>query len=196
MTLLVEQQIVYTGRLMFERRLTDISGGNISVRMRDAVYITPRFAGSRQHWDLSPEDIVVGPLAGNKLLDHPRISREAGVHLAIYRAYPQAGAIIHAHAYHIQPFAAAEKPIEPVLEGAERFGVIGLARYAPSHSPELSAYVVEGLQEKQANMIENAAALLLPRHGIVVVSKGLATALEALEQIDWNAWCILARKQL
>lgn len=192
----LQDQIVYTGRMMFERHLTDIAGGNISARDGNQVYITPRYAGSRQHWRLAAEDILDGPLEGNDLLDHPRITREAGVHLAIYRAFPEAAAIIHAHAFHIQPFVAAEMPIEPVLEATEKFGVIGLTQYAPSHSPELGGYVVAGLHDKRDNITNNAAAALMPRHGIVVVSVNLASALDALERIDWNAWCILARKLL
>lgn len=188
------KQITAIGRRMFERRLTDIAGGNISARAGETIYITPRYAGSRQHWQLSPGDILSGPLFGDELLQHPRISREAGVHLAVYRAFPEAGAIIHAHAYHIQPFAAAGKPIEPVLEHTEKYGVIPLARYAPSHTPELGQYVVEALQGRQQLMRENAAAVIIPMHGIVVVSQDLLAALDALERIDWNAWCLLARR--
>ncbi len=190
------EQIVYTGRMMFERRLTDIAGGNISARVGDTVYITPRYAGSRQHWDLAEQDILVGPLHGDELMNHPRITREAGVHLAVYRAFPEAAAIIHAHSFHIQPFVAAELPIEPVLEAVDKFGVINLTRYSPSHSPELGEYVVAGLQDKRANIPVNAAAALIPRHGIVLVSASLVMALDALERIDWNAWCILARRWL
>ena len=89
---------------------------------------------------------------------------------------------------------AAGKPIEPVLEATEKFGVINLTQYAPSHSPELGGYVVVGLLSKRGNIAANAAATLIPRHGIVVVSASLASALDALERIDWNAWCLLARR--
>ena len=57
----VRELVAYTGRLMFERRLTDISGGNVSALDGDNIVITPRFAGSRQHWDVEPEAIAARP---------------------------------------------------------------------------------------------------------------------------------------
>lgn len=42
---------------MFQRHLTDLAGGNISVRIGDTLYMTPRYAGARFHWDLVPEQI-------------------------------------------------------------------------------------------------------------------------------------------
>lgn len=186
------EQIVYTGKMMFKRRLTDIAGGNISARQGEIVYITPRYAGSRQHWQLDPADILSGSLNDPEFEADPRLTREAGVHLSIYRAFPTAGAVIHAHAYHIQPFAAAQKPIEPVLEHTQKYGVIPLTRYSASHTPELGGYVVEALRSQEANLLEHAAAALIPTHGIVVVSRDLLAALDALERIDWNAWCLLA----
>jgi L-fuculose-phosphate aldolase len=190
------EQIVYTGRVMFTRRLTDIAGGNISARDGDALLITPRYAGSKQHWNLQPGDLLRGPWQSDELLVDPRVSREAGVHLAIYRAFPQAVVVIHAHAFHIQPFVAAEKPVEPVLEHTQKYGWIGFCQYAPSHTPELGGYVVAALSEKAGQICDCAAAVMIPQHGIVVVSADLLSALDALERIDWNCWCLLARKNI
>jgi L-fuculose-phosphate aldolase len=190
------EQIVYAGRLMFERRLSDLSGGNISARQGDYIYITPRYAGSRQGWQLDPSDILVGPLQGDELLNHPRISREAKVHLAIYRAYPEVGAVIHAHPFHVLAFAAAGRPIVPVLESAQKFGVIPVTPFAPAHSQEIAGHVVAALAGKEANIHKQAAAAIVPTHGIVVAGKDLLAALDALERIDWNAWCILAGRLL
>jgi L-fuculose-phosphate aldolase len=36
--------------------------------------------------------------------------------------------------------------------------------------------------------------VLLPYHGIIVAGKNLLAAVDALERIDWNAWCILAQQ--
>ena len=35
--------------------------------------------------------------------------------------------------------------------------------------------------------------MLLPKHGIVVAGLDLWAAIDALERIDWNAWCILSQ---
>lgn len=192
----VPEQIIYVARRMFERRLTDMAGGNISVRVGDLIYITPRYAGSRQHWQLSTDDILCSALASDEILQQPRLSREGKVHLAIYREFPDVGAVIHAHPFHVLPFCVAGRAIEPVLEATQKFGVTPVAPFAPAHSADLAQNVVASLRGREANMRKQAAAVLLPWHGIVVAGLDLWAAIDALERIDWNAWCILSQGML
>ncbi|MCS6828772.1 MAG: class II aldolase/adducin family protein [Caldilinea sp.] len=192
----IAEQIVQIVRLMFERHLTDIAGGNVSAREGEKIYITPRYAGSRQHWQLAPADILCAPIDGDALLQHPRCSREGRVHLAIYRSYPDVGAVIHAHPFHVLPFCVAGRPIEPVLEGTQKFGVTPVAPFAPAHSETLAQHVVEALRGREAIIRKQAAAVLLSKHGIVVAGVDLLAAVDALERIDWNAWCILGQNLL
>jgi L-fuculose-phosphate aldolase len=190
------EQLVEIGRRMFERKLTDISGGNISVRDGEIMFISPRYSGSKQHWQLEPEDIICAPFRSDEIISHPMLSREGKAHIAIYRVFPDVQAVIHAHAYNIQPFVAAGRPIQPILEGVEKFGTIPVARFAPAHSPELADYVVDGLRGQEDRIKVQAAAVLMPRHGIFVAGKNLLAAVDALERIDWNCWCILAQRLL
>ena len=192
----VRELVAYTGRLMFERRLTDISGGNVSALDGDNIVITPRFAGSRQHWDVDPEQLLRGPFATDELLADPRFSREGKMHLAIYRNFPDVKGVIHAHPFHVQPFVVACRPIEPVLEATQKFGVTDVIPAAPAHSDALAENVVAGLRGKEDRIRKQAAAVLIPYHGIVVAGKDLLATVDALERIDWNAWCILAGKWL
>ena len=190
----VPEQISYVGRRMFERRLTDMAGGNISVRDGKTMYITPRFSGGKKHWQLEVEDVISGALDTDDILKHPMFSREGQTHVEIYRQFPDANAVIHAHPFHVLPFCAAGRPIPPVLEGTQKFGVIECCEAAPAHSRELADKVVASFQGKDDRIRKHAAAILLPLHGIVVVSKDLFLAIDALERIDWNAYCVLARK--
>lgn len=188
-----EELVAYVGRRLFERRLTDMSGGNISLREGGQIYISPRFSGSKKHWQLVPEDILKGPIDTDELLADPMCSRETRVHLAIYRSFPDASGIVHAHPFHVLPFCAADRPIEMILESTRKFGTVDVIRAAPAHSPDLAANVVEGLRGKEQNIRAQAAAVLAPKHGIFVAGKTLMAAIDATERIDWNAWCILAR---
>ncbi len=192
----IAEQIVYTGRKMFERMLTDFSGGNISARVDDQIWITPRFAGSKQHWHLSTSDILHGPIYSDALLENPRFSREGKAHLAIYRTFPEAQAVIHAHPFYVLPFCVAEKPIHPPLELAEKFETIKVIPYSPAHSDALAANIVSGLQGQNHIIQKQAAGLVLPRHGIIMAGKDLYATLDAVERINWNAWCILAQDML
>jgi L-fuculose-phosphate aldolase len=192
----VPEQICYVGQMMFERRLTDFSGGNISVRDGDTIWISPRYAGSKQHWNLDPSDIVHGPIDTEEITEHPRFSREGYAHLSVYRTFPDAQACIHAHPFYVLPFCAAGKPIIPVLESSEKFESIDVIPFAPAHSRDLAANIVEGLRPREHLIAKKAAGVILPRHGTFMAGGDLFDVLDVVERINWNAWCILAQNML
>jgi L-fuculose-phosphate aldolase len=192
----IAEQIALVGRRMFERRLTDMSGGNISAREGNNIYITPRFSGGKKHWQLEAEDIISGTIENNDILEHPMFSREGKAHLAIYRNFPDVTAVLHAHPLHVLPFCAAAKSIRPVLEGTQKFGVIECVEAAPAHTSNLAESIVEGFRGKEDRIRVQAAAVLLPYHGIIVAAKTLLLGIDALERIDWNAYCLIAGKQV
>jgi L-fuculose-phosphate aldolase len=164
------------------------------LRAGDQIFISPRYADYQWGWQLEPEQIVSGPIDDDTLVDHPAFSREGKAHLAIYRTFPEAQAIIHAHPFHVMPFCAATKPIEPLIDAAMIFGPIEPVPYAPPNSQELADNIVAGLQGKEELIASFAAPVLMPKHGVMIVGKDLYAALEALIKIDMNAWCILAQK--
>ena len=86
--------IVEIGGRMAGRWSANAAGGNISLRAGDRIYISPRYADLRWGWRLHPEQILSGPIADDTLTGQPMFSREGLAHLAIYRAFPDAQAII------------------------------------------------------------------------------------------------------
>jgi L-fuculose-phosphate aldolase len=188
--------IVEIGRRMAGYWAANAAGGNISMRVGDQIHISPRYADLRWGWQLEPEQIVSGPIADDSLVGHPHFSREGLAHLAIYRAFPEAQAIVHAHPFHVMPFAAAAKPMPPLIDASTIFGTIEPVAYATPNTQELADNVVAGLQGKEQLMVEFAAPVLLPKHGVFVAGKDLYASLEAVVKIDMNAWCILAQKLL
>jgi L-fuculose-phosphate aldolase len=189
-----QEVLAYIGQMLFKRRLTDFAGGNISLRVEDTIYISPRYSGSRQHWHIDPDTIVSGNILTDEVLNQPTFSREGKAHLGVYREFPEAAGIIHAHPFYVLPFAASERPIGPVLESTEKFGLIEPVEFAPAHSQALADHIVNALKDKRERITKHAAALLLPRHGLFAVSKDIFLCLDAVERINWNAWCILAQK--
>ena len=187
----IRQRIVAIGRLMYQRFLTDSAGGNISVRMGKQVLSTPRYAGSKQQWQLEPEQLVL--VDPEHLMEEQaaRISREIQAHFAIYRALPLAGAVIHAHPRYVMPFATLGLPIPPVWEDTIKFGAIGLVPEAPAHSAELAETVAQALLPQAAALQKHGLAVLIPKHGIVVAGRDLDDAYDTLERINGNAECIL-----
>lgn len=189
-------QIIEVGRLMYERFLTDSAGGNVSARLAGRIYLTPRYAGARYHWRLRPELINVLDEGHNVLAGPTPISRESEMHLALYDAFPEAGGIIHAHAPYLMVFASAGRPMPPVMEYTEKFGVIGLTAPARSHTPALAQAVVAYMKERESQFARHALAALLPRHGVVVMARDLLEAYDTLERLENNARCLIRQRLL
>ena len=179
---------------MFERRLTDIAGGNISCRQGESIYSTPTGAGQKYFWNLPRDQIIRAPIFTDELLENPRHSKESISHLLVYRAYPQVKAIIHAHPIHVLPFCAAEKPLETTLKSAQVYGsMFEIIAKKPMFSREQGEEIIAKLQGKDEIMKTFGAALLMPKHGVFIVAPNLNKALDCLERMDTNAWCILAQ---
>ncbi len=192
----IVEQICYVGRVMFERNLTDIAGGNITIRDSDTVYCTPRYAGNQWHWQLNPENIVVGPVLTDELLSNLSFTREGLSHLAIYRAFPFVRAIIHAHPRHVLPFVAFERPLFPVLKATRKFGTLKYIGQAPNFSQEQADDIVEKMRGQEELMHQSAAAVLMPQHGIILAGIKIMDVLDSLERIDTNAYCLITQSLL
>src|SRR5215211_5674685 len=191
------RKIAETGRMVFERHLTDAAGGNISVRVGDSVCITPRYSGSRRHWQLQPNQVLVSDLLGNKLEGDGDISREAKVHYRLYQEFPDATAVLHSHARNVMVFVASGQPIEPVLEATLKFGPIPVVnQFAPAHSERLADFIAEAMKGKDEAIRKYATAVMAPWHGLFVVGKDLDAAFDLTERIDTNAYCILMSRLL
>lgn len=187
----LKQRIVEVARLMYQRFLTNSAGGNISVRLGDRIYITPKYAGSRYLWNLQPEQINVLNLAYEVVEGAGDISRESRLHLAVYDHFPEAGAVIHAHPFFATVFAVAERPIVPTTEYTTKFGTIEVVPSLPAHSQELADAVVAALAPRRDRLTKHGLALLLAKHGVVTVGRTLEDAFDTLERMEWSAHALL-----
>jgi len=192
----IRSQLAAIVHRLFDRKLLNITGGNISVRIGESLIISPRYAGCQRHWQLDPDDLIEGFVQSDALLSDPRFSREGKTHLAIYREFPIVNAVLHAHAFHVLPFAVLSKPIELVIEAIQPFSKVPVVPYALSGSDEFVEQVVDGLRTQATALQEHSAAVILPSHGILVAGKDIWSVVDTLECIDWNAWCLIATKLL
>jgi len=191
--------IAEVGAIMFERKLTDLAGGNISMRVEDKIAMSPSYAGTRKFWRLKPEEVLVLDLQGNLLEGEGKISREAPVHIKLLSSfYPQGQAVIHAHPRNILVFCAARQVIPPVLENTIKFGEIKLAEYARGgvQNRQLAENVYKALCGQEKRMAGQAAAVMVPWHGLFAVGKDLYAVMDAVERIETNARCILMGRVL
>ena len=190
------EHLARIARLVFARRLTDASGGNLSLREEDRVYMTPSRAGSKQQWQISAEEIVVFDIDGHQVEGPERRTREWQIHLGVYQSFPRAGGMIHAQAGYLMTFVAAGKPMPPVLEHTRKFGTISHVDYAPAHSGDLAQKIIEALTPQAAELEKHALAVFGPQHGIFVVGRDLDDAFDTLDRLETNAQALLLGKLL
>lgn len=141
-------------------------GGNLSARVpgMDCIWITPSgvYKGG-----LSPEDMLridfTGKVLGGPLGMVPSV--EAAVHAGIYRARPDATAVIHAHSPYTTVMATLELDLTPVTEEAIHYAGVPRLRFKPSGSPEL----VDGV----AGALSSTDQVVIANHGVFACGPSL-----------------------
>jgi autoinducer 2 (AI-2) kinase len=169
---------------LFGAQLITATGGNVSARIPehpDEAWITPSqlFKG-----DLSPEILVRIGMDGRALEPESRSpSSEALMHTAVFRAKPEAQAVIHCHAPHATILVNAGLPFLPVSTEAAFFQKIGRIPFLMPGTQELADAVVEALGD--------AWAVLLQNHGLLVAGRSLRRAADLAEIIERSSELIL-----
>jgi L-fuculose-phosphate aldolase len=159
--------------------------GNISVRMgKDRVLVTPTHIPYEQR---TPDDMVEVDLEGKTLAGSRKPTSEFRMHLAIYKAREDVGAIVHAHPLYGSVLAVMGEPLKPILDEMIPYvgGQILVTGFAPSGSQDLANKVVEALGKKSAAFIAN--------HGSVCTGKNLSRAFQLTKYTEkWSQIYLLA----
>ena len=160
---------------LYRQQLTTASGGNISVRRGDEVFITP---GGTDKAKIETEEIGILALDGTILKNGFKPTCEAELHLAVYRARADISAIVHAHPVTACAFAASEAEISCSLlcETQAVLGRIGRVPFYPFGTSELA--------EAAAVCAKEYNAFLLDNHGAVTLGSSLLQAFDRLEVLE------------
>lgn len=161
-------------KLMYQRRLIQIRGGNASIidRENNLVYISP--TGIPRH-KISKDDIAVIDINGKAIIGLP--SSEWRMHLAIYKEIQDAKAIVHAHTPYLLALDKANIKLDLSIltETSLRVKCINEVPLLQPGTQELADSVSKALKE-------GCNAALLRGHGIVSFSK--ETIYHALEMVE------------
>ena len=154
--------------------VTELSG-NVSVRLwadggRDLLAVTPT---GRRYSELSADDVAVvdfelEPVEGDLIP-----SSESLLHVGIYRARRDVGAIIHTHSVFTSVVAVSGvKEVPPMIDEAVVAigGPIHVSEYAFPGSQQLADNVCAALGPRNAAIIKN--------HGAVGIGRDLGEALD------------------
>ena len=166
-----------------DRGLSPGGSGSLSVRVGDAVLVTATGSSCSR---VRPEGLARIALEGPSDAAGPRPSKEAGLHQAVYRARPDARAVVHLHAHwtvaaSCLPSAGAGAPATGPLPAVTpyqvmRLGALPVAAYAPPGSAELARFVGE--------LVGDHPVLLLANHGCVTAADDLDRAVDLAEELE------------
>ena len=137
-------EVVAAGREMLRLGLVAGTSGNVSAREGDRVHITP---SGLPYGEMEEDDVVTLSLDGAVLGGTREPSSERRVHLAVYAARPDAGALVHSHSVHATAWSFLGEPLDTGTEELEHAagGAVLTAPFAPTGSDEIAAAAVEAL---------------------------------------------------
>ena len=177
----LRERIAMHGKSLFDRGFTGGTSGNISVRLPDGLLVTPTNSCMGR---LDPDRISKLNWDG-ELLEGDKPSKEAFLHLSVYRSRPNENAMVHLHSTHsVAVSCLADIDRQNVLPPITAYYVmrVGTLPLIPYYAPGDMA-LAEAV-EKAANA---SRAVLLANHGPVVAGKDLDAAVYATEELEETA---------
>lgn len=184
----VRQQVVDFGHRMWLRGLCAGNEGNISVRIGpEEVICTPTLVSKGF---MKAEELCKVDLTGRQLSGVRKRTSEVLLHLEIYKARPELGAVVHSHAPYLSAFAIARRNVPAcyTAEMASTIGEIPFADYAKPGTPQVAQSILK--------YVDTAKAVLLANHGVVCWAKTLEEAYFIMEVAESYCKMILLADRL
>jgi len=168
------RRVVQVARGLFENKLVVSTFGVVSTRIPDTNYvlITPSgFSKAR----LDKDNLIIVDLDANLVEGKFRPSVETPMHTHIHRRRPDLSTVIHTHSPMACAFAAANMD-RPCVSAEQAF-------YLGGKVPLVRKYSLPGTNrpielENIVRSLRNINAILMRKHGVVVVGKTPEEALD------------------
>ncbi|GJE48473.1 5-(methylthio)ribulose-1-phosphate aldolase [Methylobacterium tardum] len=164
---IARDSVVAAARDLDVQGLNRGTSGNVSVRFRDGLLITPSGLPTAR---MRPEDIVPMGLDGTHPPDQ-KPSSEWRFHRDILAHRPEIGAVVHAHPVYCTAFAMCGRDIPAVHYMIAAFGgpTVRCAPYAAYGTAELSELALAALVDRNVCLLAN--------HGMIAAGASLEKAL-------------------
>ncbi|MDH7975371.1 methylthioribulose 1-phosphate dehydratase [Sphingomonas sp. AR_OL41] len=181
--------IVAVGRWLDAKGWAPATAGNYSMRLADgsfAVTVSGKHKGR-----LTADDVMTVDAAGRSL-DGRKPSAETALHLAIYRDFPEAGAVLHGHS----PAAVGLSRAFPDAASYELRGheMLKVLPGITTHDIAVALPIVDNSQDMAVIDAAIAPQLLAPGaipaylirgHGLYGWGRDMAEAERVIEGIEW-----------
>ena len=172
-----KQLVLETTKRAYALGLFAGTSGTLSIynAEKDEIYITP---SSTPYETMQVEDIVTIDCEGHVLEGALQPSSEWRLHTAIYKARPDAKAVVHTHSPYATAYATMDKPIPMIL--VEMLPFIGdtvkVARFALPGDPAVGTEAVRALEGRKGCLLQN--------HGVVAIGEDLPAAFTTAVYIE------------
>jgi len=188
----------YAQRFVSHKLTPGNDSGDWSMKDPDTgyIYVCPRpseYVDIAPDWTcIKPENICVVDGEGNLIEDNGMLPTvELPMHLSIYKARPDALAIVHSHPLYSSAFAVTGEDIPLMLAEQALFlnGETRCAQYAPAGSTLLGELIVEALGAERKSA-------LMCNHGAVVLGKDLQDAFTLADYMEHAALVAIMAKSV
>ncbi len=171
--------VVEYGKKLIASGLTTGTGGNISIFDRESglMLISP---SGLDYFKTEPGDVVITDLNGEIVEGDRKPSTEHPMHSIFYREREDISAVVHAHSPYCTTLSCLGWGIPPHHYLVALAGVdVRCAPYAPFGTEDLARCVLEGMQGRNAVLMQN--------HGMISGAASLEMAFYIAEEIEFLA---------
>lgn len=183
---------------LFDRKMTNAAGGNLSWKVDDTRYImTASGLSSKYLWDIRPDQILVVDEGFNVIEGEGKPTREINMHHAMYLADKKLKAVVHTHPKELMVYATMGLDMPLMCENVQYLGkTLPCLDFHKATTVELAEAVGKWTEEYSAdfyNRVQDvedikAYGLLLRRHGVIVGAESFFAATEMTERLETNAY--------
>lgn len=171
----LREEVVAVAQAIDKAGFCPSKSGNVSARLGEGFLVTP---SGLPYAKTTPADLLHLTLDGSVLAGERKPSSEWPFHAAIYRARPDARAIVHTHSPRATALSCTRRGIPAfhymiaLCGGAD----IRCADYATFGTPELAENAVKALEDRKA--------VLLANHGVIALGGSLAGAHQIVAEVE------------
>lgn len=168
----LREQVCQANKELQNNGLVLWTSGNVSARDPETGYVVIKPSGVLFE-DLTPKDIVVVDLDGNKIDGDLKPSVDTASHLYVYKHRDDINGVVHTHSPYATSFAITGKPLEVYTTTAAAVfgGPIPVSDFATIGEEAIGKEIVE--------KIGSSSAILIKNHGVFTIGKDYNSALKS-----------------
>ncbi len=191
-----QEAIIRAGQRMDQRGWVPATAGNISVRIEGPRIAITRSGGHKGF--LTADSVIEVDLQGNVVTEGAKPSAETLLHCQIYRAFPDARAVLHGHSV-ANTVLSLETPEDAISFSGYEVQKIFEGQTTHENTLRLPLFANDQDMPRLAGVIESylpamTMGYLIRGHGVYIWGPTIDMALARLEGLEFLLACALERR--